>query len=155
MILSRTSQYALQALIYMATQPAGTPVLNRDVASRLGVPTAYLAKVLQTFAKAGLLHSSRGRLGGFSLGRPPGEITLMHILLVTEGPAFTTTCLLGLKVCSDATACPVHARWKPVKEKIIALLDQQNLEQLARAVESGRYRLSDVPEMLFGAQGAA
>jgi Rrf2 family protein len=148
-ILSRTSQYALQALIYMATQPRATPVLNRDIAARLGVPTAYLAKILQTFAKSGVLHSSRGRLGGFSLRLAPEGITLMSILHVTEGPSFTGTCLLGLKVCSDATACPVHNKWKPVKERIIALLEEQTLDKLAQAVESGRYRLSDVPDALF------
>ncbi len=32
MVLSRTSQYAVQALIYIATQPIGEPVLNRDIA---------------------------------------------------------------------------------------------------------------------------
>ena len=48
MILSRTSQYAVQALIYMATQPAATPVLNKDIAAQLGVPAPYLAKILQS-----------------------------------------------------------------------------------------------------------
>ena len=44
MILSRTSQYAVQALIFIATRPRGEPVLNREIASYLGVPPDYLAK---------------------------------------------------------------------------------------------------------------
>lgn len=67
MILSRTSQYAVQALIYMATQPDATPVLNKDIAAKLGVPAPYLAKILQSLAKGNLLFSFRGRLGGFCL----------------------------------------------------------------------------------------
>ena len=47
MILSRTSQYAVQALIYMATQSSATPVLNKDIAARLGVPAPYLSTILQ------------------------------------------------------------------------------------------------------------
>lgn len=149
MLLSRTSQYAVQALIYMATQPAATPVLNKDIAARLGVPAPYLAKILQALAKGGLLFSFRGRLGGFCLREDGNRITLMEILLLTEGPAFTQSCLLGLKKCSDETACPLHFRWVPVKKKIIDLLEETTLDKLARAVETGKYRLADVPGQLF------
>lgn len=149
MLLSRTSQYAVQALIYMATQPAATPVLNKDIAARLGVPAPYLAKILQALAKGGLLFSFRGRLGGFCLREDGNRITLMEILLLTEGSTFTQSCLLGLKKCSDETACPLHFRWVPVKKKIIDLLEETTLDKLARAVESGKYRLADVPGQLF------
>lgn len=149
MILSRTSQYAVQALIYMATQPAAAPVLNKDIASKLGVPAPYLAKILQSLAKGNLLFSFRGRLGGFCLRDEGNSITLMQILLLTEGPAFTESCLLGLKKCSDETACPLHFRWIPVKKKIIDLLLDTTLDKLAKAVETGKYRLADVPGMLF------
>ncbi|MBZ0067766.1 MAG: Rrf2 family transcriptional regulator [Thiobacillus sp.] len=149
MLVSRTSQYAVQALIYMATQPSAAPVLNKDIASRLGVPAPYLAKILQSLAKGNLLFSFRGRLGGFCLREGGDKITLMQILLLTEGPTFTQTCLLGLKKCSDETACPLHFRWAPVKKKIIDLLEETTLEKLAKAVETGKYRLADVPGNLF------
>lgn len=149
MILSRTSQYAVQALIYMATQPSAAPVLNKDVAAQLGVPAPYLAKILQGLAKGNLLISSRGRLGGFCLRENGGNITLMQILLLTEGPTFTENCMLGLKKCSDETACPLHSRWVPVKMKIIEMLQDTTLGKLALAVETGKYRLADVPGMLF------
>lgn len=145
MILSRTSQYAVQALIYMATQPPAAPVLNKDIASRLGVPAPYLAKILQNLARGNLLFSFRGRLGGFCLRDDGHRINLMQILRLTEGPTFTQTCLLGLKECSDETACPLHSRWIPVKKKIIDLLQETTLDKLARAVESGKYRLADMP----------
>lgn len=152
MILSRTSQYAVQALIYMATQPADTPVLNKDIAAKLNVPAPYLAKILQNLAKGNLLYSFRGRLGGFCLREDGTKMTLMDILLLTEGPVFTQSCLLGLKKCSDETACPVHFRWMPVKEKIIGLLKETTLDKLAKAVQSGKYRLTDLPGSMFGPQ---
>jgi DNA-binding IscR family transcriptional regulator len=62
---------------------------------------------------------------------------------------FTQSCLLGLKECSDETACPLHTRWLPVKKKIIDLLQDTTLEKLAKAVESGKYRLADIPGQLF------
>lgn len=145
MILSRTSQYAVQAMIYMATQPAGAPVLNKDIAARLNVPAPYLAKILQSLSKGGLLYSFRGRLGGFCLREEAAQVSLMQLLQLTEGADFTQSCLLGLKRCSDETACPVHARWLPIKEKVIEMLNQMSLADLAAAVQSGRYRLADMP----------
>lgn len=145
MILSRTSQYAVQAMIYMATQPPGAPVLNKDIAARLNVPAPYLAKILQSLSKGGLLYSFRGRLGGFCLREEAAQVSLMQLLQLTEGTDFTQSCLLGLKRCSDETACPVHARWLPIKEKVIEMLNQMSLADLATAVQSGRYRLADMP----------
>lgn len=145
MVLSRTSQYAVQALIYIATQPKGEPVLNRDIAERLTVPSAYLAKILQSLCKQGILDSFRGRLGGFRLKEGMEKTTLMQVLLLTEGPQFTESCVLGLKVCSDATACPLHHKWQPIKQKLTSLLNDATLESLAVAVRTGKYRLSDLP----------
>jgi Rrf2 family protein len=132
-------------MIYMATQLPNTPVLNKDIAERLNVPAPYLAKILQAMSKGGLLSSFRGRLGGFCLREPAAQITLMRLLQLTEGADFTQSCLLGLKRCSDETACPVHARWLPIKEKVIEMLNQMTLADLAVAVQTGRYRLADMP----------
>lgn len=149
MILSRTSQYAIQALIYIATQPRGEPVLNRKIADYLDVPSAYLAKIMQSLCKGNLLYSFRGRLGGFCLREGAEKTDLMHILTLTEGTGFTEDCLLGLKVCSDETACPMHTKWKPIKLKVVALLSEQTLEKLAAAVISGKYRLTDLPNAVL------
>lgn len=151
MILSRTSQYAIQALIYIATQPRGEPVLNREIASHLDVPAAYLAKIMQSLCKGNLLYSFRGRLGGFCLREGMEKTDLMQVLVLTEGTGFTEDCLLGLKVCSDETACPMHHRWKPIKEKVVQLLHEQTLEKLAVAVQSGKYRITDLPQAAIGA----
>ncbi len=151
MILSRTSQYAIQALVFIATHPPGEPVLNREIATRLNVPPAYLAKIMQNLCKGNLLYSFRGRLGGFCLREGAEKTDLMQVLLLTEGPSFAQDCILGLKVCSDATACPMHAKWVPIKKKVIGLLNEQTLEKLARAVQTGRYRLADLPSAALGA----
>lgn len=151
MLISRTSQYAIQSLIYIATQEQRAPILSREVADRLHVPAAYLAKIMQTLCKGGLVSSFRGRLGGFCLAERPENIDLMRILLVTEGQEFTQNCLLGLKVCSDETACPVHHLWKPIKQEIVNLLQQQTLATLSDAVRSGKYRISDIPQALLPA----
>ena len=145
MILSRTSQYAIQALIYIATQPRGIPVLNRTVAEHLDVPPAYLAKIMQNLSRGTLLYSFRGRQGGFCLREGCEKTDLMQILTLIEGPGVTENCVMGLKRCSNETACPMHKKWYPIKTKIVELLHKQTLEKLAAAVNSGKYRLTELP----------
>ncbi|MCK9381143.1 MAG: Rrf2 family transcriptional regulator [Sulfuritalea sp.] len=158
MILSRTSQYAIQALIFVATQPRGVPVLIRTIADHLGVPPPYLAKIMQNLSRGKLIHSFRGRQGGVCLCEGGEKTDLMQILTLIEGPGLADNCVLGLKVCGDETACPMHTEWKPIKTKILKLLNQQTLGKLAAAVQSGKYRLTELPfaalESKAGAPGS-
>lgn len=149
MLFSRTSQYAIQALIYLAAQPMGRPVLNREIARNLGVPPAYLAKILQGLCRQQLLDSTRGRYGGFCLRAGARRTNLLDIVLLTEGQRVDRECLLGLKTCGDETACPMHGQWKPIKRKILSYLGRVTLMSLAKAVSSGEYRLSDFPRALL------
>lgn len=152
MILSRTSQYAIQALIYMATQPRGVAVLNRTIAKHIGVPPTYLAKVLQSLCKSNLLYSFRGKQGGFCLREKGEKINLMQVVLVTEGSSYTEDCVLGFKVCSDKIPCLMHAKWSPIKKEIVKLLRNQTLGSLASAVLSGKYKLTDLPAAALNKQ---
>ncbi|HEX7234345.1 MAG TPA: Rrf2 family transcriptional regulator [Nitrosospira sp.] len=154
MILSRTTQYAIQALIYMATQPPGVAVLNRTIAECLELPPTYLAKILQELCRGNLLYSFRGKQGGFCLRENSDKINLMQIVKLTEGPAFTEDCVLGLKVCSEKTACPMHEKWWPIKQEIVRLLQNQTLEMLAAGVTSGEYQLTDIPGVVLNSLDA-
>jgi Rrf2 family protein len=149
MLISRTSQYAIQSLIYIATQKKTEPILSRDIAERIQVPAPYLAKIMQDLSKAGLLTSFRGRLGGFCLSEEPKNIDLMRILYVTEGPEFSKKCVLGLKICSKETACVMHHKWQPITDELSCLFKQQNLATLSEAVIVGKYRISDMPQVLM------
>jgi Rrf2 family protein len=146
MLFSRTSQYAIQALVYCSMQDADVPFLGRDIAAGLGIPGHYLSKILQQLRHGGILQSYRGRQGGFCLCQKPEQISLIQIMHITEGPAFAEDCVLGLKECSDETACPMHhENWKPIRCRITAMLEEQTLCTLAEAVKTGKYRLSDLP----------
>ncbi len=78
------------------------------------------------------------------------KINLMQIVRFTEGSGFTDDCVLELKVCSEKTACPMHAKWWPIKQEIVKLLQSQTLEMLAASVASGKYQLTDFPKAVLG-----
>ncbi len=141
MLLSKTSEYALQALIHLAAQPAGEPVLSRDISDYLRVPAQYLAKILQDLAKRGVLDSFKGRGGGFVLRPGAEQMNILDIVEVVEGQPFGQGCVLGLKACADETACPMHYQWKPLKKDVMGLLAQQSIGSMAEAVRAGRYRI--------------
>ena len=149
MILSRTSQYAIQALIYIATQPPGVAILNRTIAEELRVSPTYLAKILQNLCKFNLLDSFRGKQGGFCLREEGEKINLLQIVLVTEGSGVKEECILGFKECSDKKPCLMHTQWSPIREEIVELLQNQNLEFMAAAVLSGKYLLSELPTVVL------
>lgn len=131
MLLSRGSQYTLQALIHLARQPASRRCMVRDIAEELDIPPFYLAKLMQPVARVGWLETLRGRGGGVRLARGVEHLTLMDILRLTEGERFTEECLLGFKDCEDASACVLHCQWQPIKKELVERLHQHTLASLA------------------------
>jgi Rrf2 family protein len=111
-VLSRSSQYALRALSYLALRKRGEWVLARQIAGELEIPSPFLAKILQTLALEGILESQRGRNGGFRLVRNPDRLPLFDIVEAFDKFGQGRPCVLGQKVCSDESACPLHHTWK-------------------------------------------
>lgn len=144
MIFSRSSRYAIQALVFLATRPEGSYVMCKEIARELGLPLPYLSKLMLQFVHAHFIESSRGRMGGFRLARSPDDISLKEILKIVGGERSLEECLLGFKKCSDETACAMHCQWRPVKEALFHLLEKQNVGALAKAVRKGRYKLHDL-----------
>lgn len=71
----------------------------KDISQRTGASQAHLSKVLQRLAKAGLVRSSTGPRGGFTLAKPTDQITLLDIYEAIEGPIELPNCLLRRDGC--------------------------------------------------------
>ena len=145
MILSQACQYGLQATIYLAVQ-GEAPVLSKEIATQLGIPPHFLAKILQGLSKRGLLKSFKGRGGGFKLSRHPNAITLLDVVRAIEGEDFGTWCLLGLAECSEDVPCPIHSQWKVVKGDILRILGEQSVKDLVDGASgASRWLLPGIP----------
>src|SRR5574341_660496 len=131
MKLGRESEYAIIGLITLAMKPHGTVMLLRDIAASRGVSQSFLAKIFQKLTRGGVVFSSRGAIRGYALARDPGEIRVKEILLATEGPDFLDRCIFWNHRCADSDPCPMHFRWKRVKDDIIsALMERTTLADL-------------------------
>lgn len=114
-MLTRTAEYALRAVIYIAAEDSG-PVRVDSIAEALGIPRNYLSKVMHGLARSGTLHSTRGPTGGFALARDPAEIMLAEV--VEQFDPIEDRCLLMRRQCSDTEPCVAHHHWKGVARQI-------------------------------------
>lgn len=96
--ISEAASLALHAMVYLASQENG-PVSTARIAEALGVSRAHLSKVMQWLSRDGLVDSVRGPKGGFVLARDPGDITLLDVYEVIEGPLEESECLLDAPAC--------------------------------------------------------
>jgi Rrf2 family transcriptional regulator, iron-sulfur cluster assembly transcription factor len=117
MWISGTSQYAIRAVVYVATHGADTPVRVGPIAEALDVPRNYLSKTLHLLTRAGVLRSVRGPRGGFQLAVSPARLTLSKIAEPFDEVG-TRHCLLGRPQCGDRNPCPAHGRWAGVSDRL-------------------------------------
>ena len=83
MLLTRASEYALLSLDTI--RKSDKPIGAEQLATELNIPKSFLAKILQSLAKANILESRRGAAGGFILSRKMSEISVNSIIYAAEG----------------------------------------------------------------------
>lgn len=135
MLYSRPCEYAIRTMAYLARVGLDKRVQSQEIATAEGIPTPFLAKVLQQLAHSNLINSFKGPGGGFSLNRVPGEISLYDIFRVVDGVEDLDRCAVGLAECHDSAPCPLHDTWKSVRVHLIQYLKKTTLEEMASAVE--------------------
>jgi Rrf2 family protein len=132
MQITRSEEYALKGLIFLANQPRERLALVSEISKAQKIPETYLAKIFQRLSKAGLLRSARGLNGGFSLGRPAAEITMKHVIEALEGPIALNRCLIRKGECEEEDRCPLYDVLEEAQERFLEVLDRTTMEDLAR-----------------------
>jgi len=143
MIYSRSSEYAIRAFMHLAQVPDGKFVMVKQIAEQENIPAHFLAKILQQLARKGLVRSSKGPTGGFSLRTPPSEIALVQIVEALDGLAEYQKCVSGLSECTDDAPCGMHDSWKALRSRIMEYLEQTTIADLVRALQEKRRALED------------
>lgn len=108
MLISQTAEYALRAVVWLASHP-GHALGTARIADATRVPAGYLSKVLQSLARAGIVISQPGRRGGFVLSRPPEEMSVLDVINAVDPVQRIRTCPLSLTT-HGTTLCPLHRR---------------------------------------------
>jgi Rrf2 family protein len=135
-MFSRSAEYGIRAMTFLALQPTGKLTGAREISQAEQIPMPFLWKILQNLARRKLVRSFKGVGGGYVLARPAGEICVQDVLQATEDHSLTDGCVLGLAVCSEEKPCPLHHSWKEIREKLSVMLCQTTFAELARVAEA-------------------
>jgi Rrf2 family transcriptional regulator, nitric oxide-sensitive transcriptional repressor len=107
-MLSQTVEYSLRAIVWLASH-ADDPQTNQRIAAATLVPVGYLAKVMQSLVRAGLVIAQRGKHGGFLLARPAAAVSVLEVVSAVDPIKRIRTCPLGI-AAHGSHLCPLHKR---------------------------------------------
>lgn len=107
-MLSQTVEYALRAMVHLASLPDDASLNSESIAERTRVPKGYLSKILRDLVVADLVVSQRGPNGGFTLARPASRISMLDVIRAVDSFTRITKCPLGNP--AHLKLCPLHRR---------------------------------------------
>jgi Rrf2 family protein len=134
-MLSKKTQYALQALSYMVEKHTDEPILIAEIARQKNIPIKFLENILLELRKAGFLESKKGKHGGYFFAQAPEKIKLSSIFRIIEGPIALLPCvsLNFYEKCADCNEkkCGINKVMAAVRDNTLAILDNKTVADLS------------------------
>lgn len=131
MFLSKSFGYALRGVLYVALiDKEGRKVQLDEMAAKLKVPRHFLAKIMKMMVKEGVLHSTKGPYGGFSLNEHTLKTRLIQLVRITDGVEQFNTCVLSLRKCNSQNPCPLHQQMLQLRDAMLADFSAKTLDDL-------------------------
>lgn len=138
MLVSAKAEYACVAMLELASRAAqARPVRLAEIADRHGIPQPFLVQILLQLKSAGLVHSNRGASGGYSLARPPEEVTLYDIIAVVDrwdGNARANDPLIASPYVQN-----LRNLWERIHQAQVEILKQTTLAELEQQSNAWQY----------------
>jgi Rrf2 family protein len=131
--------YGIRALQYLARQKPGKVCLISEISREQDIPVKFLAKIMQSLSKGNLVKSYRGVKGGFTLSRPPEEVTLRDAVECLEGPVSIIGCLSQPGKCVRSATCLVRPAWQDAQDQMLNALEKTDLKSIS---EDSTYKIS-------------
>ena len=134
-MLSKKTKYAINALVRLAREYQGGPVLIKDIAEKEKLPQKFLESILRELKNEGYVHSKQGRNGGYYLAVPPAEISLADIIRKFDGaiafiPCVTYCYYEKCEFDKDEESCGIRPFFKEVRDKSVEIFKKATLEAI-------------------------
>ena len=134
MKLSKRGEYGLRALQDLARHHGGEPVPNKELAERNNIPTRFLEQILLTLKHGRIVRSRKGPQGGYTLARPPQEITLAEVVRLLDGPLAPIGCASDTAYepcgCPDMKTCGLRRIMRKVRDVVAEMMENTTLADL-------------------------
>jgi len=144
-VITRATEYAVRAIIFLAQQPKGGIVLKKDICRTQEVTPAFLTKIFQPLIKAGIVSSQRGVGGGFLLAKDASEITMLDIFEAEEGKLKLNHCLVDADFCQRDAYCSAHEVWYNAQREMAKVLKQYSIADLVQQEKENLQKLKTPP----------
>ncbi len=135
MKLGTKVRYGTRAMLDLALQPHDEMTSLKEIAERQDVSQKYLEHLFSSLQAAGLVRSARGPRGGYTLARPPQEITVREIYEVLEGSEGFSPCTSDPEVCNRYDVCVTHDLWERMHAEAMRVLDETTIADLVREAQ--------------------
>jgi Rrf2 family iron-sulfur cluster assembly transcriptional regulator len=129
-IFSKKCEYGMQAILYLAARGKVSLVSAEEISKVLKIPREFVSKILQSLRESGLIASSKGKSGGFSLAKPASRIKLIDVVAAIDGLDIFDSCVLGFPECSPTHPCPVHDTWGSLRTQAYDMLTSETIDKL-------------------------
>lgn len=138
-MFSKACEYAIRATIYIADQSSrGRRVGIKDISKEIDSPEAFTAKILQQLSKTQIIDSVKGPNGGFAIEvEKMSKIKLSQVVSAIDGDSVYKGCGLGFKQCSEKQPCPVHDKFKVVRDELKKMLESTTILELSMGLKKG------------------
>ena len=131
MMFTKSFGYALIGIMHIALNSNAKPKMQvEEIAARLSVPKHFLGKIMKKVVKHGILNSTRGPRGGFSLNERTFNTSLLDLAAITNGLYDFDACVLRLHKCDPAQPCPLHNKMHSYKQELYALFAKTTIGEL-------------------------
>ncbi len=131
-MFNKETEYALRSMVYIQAQNLkGRKPGVDQIAHATEAPRHFTAKILHRLVRNGFLHSVKGKGGGFFIDQEKPSVTIYEVVTAVEGRKIFSGCVFGLKNCSNESPCPLHNRYKPIRESLGELLSAETVLSLA------------------------
>ncbi|MBS1579815.1 MAG: Rrf2 family transcriptional regulator [Bacteroidetes bacterium] len=133
-MLSKKTQYAFKALMYLAEKDKDGPVLIAEISKKKKIPLKFLENILLELKKADILDSKKGKGGGYFFKLPPAKIKLAKIIRLVDGPIALLPCVSlnfyeKCKSC-DEKCCGLNKVMIEVRDATLAILENKTVADI-------------------------
>lgn len=134
MRLTKKSDYALRALVTLASCSDGKPVPNRELAELNDIPKRFLEQIMQELKAKGWVVSVPGRDGGFKLAVQPHDLTMGQVVRLFDGMLAPIACTstTHYEACSQENHCRFRRVLLEIRNHSTKLMDHATLADLTR-----------------------
>jgi len=139
-MFSKSCEYAIKAMIYIVSESLeGNRVKVNSLAQEIGVPEAFMGKIMSLLAQKQLVSSLKGPYGGYQTDLSDAKkMNIIDVVKAVDGSQIFEGCALGLSTCDATNPCPMHEQFAEIRQNLENRFSQKSMYDLAIELRKGK-----------------